>query len=108
MLLPIVAVDVGIGNGVAAVDHLPVAQIDAYMGHAVGVRRVVGMPEENQITGLGICHGYGGTDVVKPLRAQPSHVPSAVIDHPRNKTGTVKGSAGTAADPDDERIIPKN
>ena len=58
MLLPIVAVDVGVGDGISTVNHLPVAHIDAHMGHTVGVRRVVGVPEENEITRLGVRHGY--------------------------------------------------
>ena len=64
MLLPIVTVDIGIGDGISTVNHLPVAHIDAYMGYAVGVRRVIGMPEEDQITGLGVFHGHGGADIV--------------------------------------------
>jgi len=69
------------------------------MGYAVGVRCIIGVPEKHQITGLDVCGGYGRTDVVKPLRPQPSHVSSAVIDDPAYKTGTVKGCAGTAAAP---------
>ena len=99
MLLPIITVDVGIGDGIAAVDHLPVAHIDTNMGHAVGVRRVIGVPEENEITGLGVRHGYRGADVIEALRPQPPYIPSAVIDNPAHKARAIKGCAGTAAAP---------
>ena len=79
---PIVAVYVRIGDGVAAMNHLPVTHINTHMSDAVGVRCVVSMPEEYEITGLGISSGNRGADVVKSLRSQPSHIPAGMVNDP--------------------------
>ncbi len=50
MGLPICAVEIGILNGVAAMEHDPVAHIDAAMGYA---GCLVGADEEHQIAGAG-------------------------------------------------------
>lgn len=50
MGLPVGAVQVGILDGVATMEHDPVAHIDATMGNAGGV---VGAHEEHQIAGAG-------------------------------------------------------
>ena len=62
MGLPVTCVEVGILDGVAAMQHHPIAHIDAYMRYA---GCVVGAHEKHQIAGLGI--GYRGGNVVEPL-----------------------------------------
>ena len=49
MGLPIAAVEVGIADGVATMEHPAVAHIDAYMGNACCV---IGADKEHQITGI--------------------------------------------------------
>lgn len=49
MLPPVVRLNGSIGNWVAAVNHHPVADINAHMGCATGV---VGFLEEDQVSGL--------------------------------------------------------
>ena len=68
MGLPVACVQVGILDGVAAVQHHPVTYINAHMGHA---GCVVGAHEEHQIAGLGV--GYRGGNIVEPLGAQPPY-----------------------------------
>ena len=52
MLLPVGRIDGCVLNGIAAVDHDPIANINANVGHAGGVIR---SDKEDKITGLGIC-----------------------------------------------------
>ena len=66
--LPVVCVQVGILDGVAAVQHHPITHIDAHMGHP---GCIVGAHEEHQIAGLGV--GYRGGNIVEPLGAQPPY-----------------------------------
>lgn len=79
MLLPITRIEVGVGNGVATVQHHGIAHINADVGNAGGV---VGADEKHKVAGFGLLRRDGGADVVKALRRQASHVPSAVIDYP--------------------------
>ena len=51
MLLPVGRVDGCVLNGIAAVDHDPIANINANVGHTGGVIR---SDEKDEITGLGI------------------------------------------------------
>ena len=74
MGLPIAAVEVGIADGVATMEHPAVAHIDAYMGNACCV---IGADKEHQITGAGAARS--GADVIKALRPQPPEAPAALI-----------------------------
>ena len=95
MGLPVTCVQVGILDGIAAMQHHPVAHIDAYMGHA---GCVVGAHEEHQITGLGV--GYRGGNVVEPLGAQPPGIAQATVgQHITDKAAAIERSAGAAATP---------
>lgn len=87
MLLPITRIEVGVGNGVATVQHHGIAHINADVGNAGGV---VGADEKYKVAGLGLLRGNRGTDIAKALCAQPSHVPSAVIDDPAHKAAQSK------------------
>ena len=62
MLVPIAAVNVGIGDGIAAVDHFSVTNIDADMGYGVagGIRPL----EKDQVAGFGFLGGYRGAEIV--------------------------------------------
>ena len=72
------------------------AHINPHMGNAGGI---VCADEEYQIAGLRIRDR--GTDVIKPLRTEPSRITqSAVSQHIGNKAGAVKGCAGIAASPE--------
>ena len=77
--------------------HHVIAHVNAAVGHAVRVRRIVSVLEENQITGLGIAGRYWGADIVRALRPQPPHIPAGVVEHPADKAGAVKGGGGAAA-----------
>ena len=68
MGLPVARIQVGILDGIAAMQHHPVTHIDTHMGHA---GCVVGAHEEHQIAGLGV--GYRGGNIVEPLGAQPPY-----------------------------------
>ena len=49
MLLPVGSIDGCVLNGIAAVDHDPIPDVDADVGHAGGVIRP---DKEDEITGL--------------------------------------------------------
>ena len=76
--------------------HHGIAHINADMGNAGGV---VGADKKYKVAGLGLLRGNRGTDIAKALCAQPSHVPSAVIDYPAHKAAAIKAGAGRAAAP---------
>ena len=95
MGLPIVRIQVGILDRVAAVQHHPVADINAHMGYAAGI---VSAHEEHQIAGLGI--GYWGGNVVEPLGAQPPGIAQAAVgQHITDEAAAIERSARTAAAP---------
>ena len=96
MGLPVARVQVGILDGVAAMQHHPVAHIDAHMGHTAGV---IGAHEEHQIAGLGI--GYRGGNVVEPLGAQPPGIAQAAVgQYITDESATIKRGAGATAAPE--------
>ena len=98
MGLPVAAIQVGISDGIATVEHPAIPHIQATVGHAVGVGGGVGVLEKYQVAGL---WGAGsGAVVVKPLRPQPSDVPAALVQHIGQVAGAVKGRAGAVAAPD--------
>ena len=94
MGLPIAAVQVGIADRVATMEHPAVAHIDAHMRNT---RCVIGADKEHQITGAGAARP--GADVIEPLGAQPAHIPAGVIDDPRNVARAIKGSGRRTASP---------
>ena len=95
MGLPVARVQVGILDGVAAMQHHPVAHINAYMRYA---GCVVGAHEEHQIAGLGV--GYWGGNIVEPLCAQPPGIhKTAVREDIADEAGAVKGRVGIGAAP---------
>ena len=95
MGLPVARVQVGILDGVAAMQHHPVAHIDAYMRYA---GCIVGAHEEHQIAGLGV--GYRGGDVIEPLGAQPPGIAQAAVgQYITDEAAAIERSAGAAAAP---------
>lgn len=102
MALPIAALGAGVGDGVAAVDHHPIAHIDAHMGSVAGVWGVVGVVEEDQVPRLRLVGRDDVADIFQPPGTQPAHVPAiaAVVDDPRHEAGAVKTCAGGTAAPD--------
>ena len=52
MRLPVAVVEVGVLDGIAAMDHHIVADVDTHMA---GSRRIIGSLEEDQIAGSHIC-----------------------------------------------------
>ena len=86
MGLPIAAIQVGIADWVATMEHPAVAHIDAHMRNA---RCVIGADKEHQITGPGAARP--GADVIKPLRPQPPKAPAALIVDIADEAGAVKG-----------------
>ena len=99
MGLPVACVDVGIGNGVPAVDHHPASNVNAHMGCPIGV---IGALKEDDVSGLCGAGRDDGELSAKGFRIQPAVVPAvaAVVDDPAHKTGAVKGRGRTAAAPD--------
>ena len=55
MLLPVGRVDAADFHGIAAMNHLPISQIDADMGGSAGI---VGSLEEDQVAGSCLGCGY--------------------------------------------------
>lgn len=84
MFGPVGRIDIGILYRVPGMDHLPVADIDTYMGHRRARR--VGAGEENQISRLGVFSGNRGAHVEKPLGCGASHTGNtALIEDIGNK-----------------------
>lgn len=73
MLLPVACFNACVLDGVAAMDHHPVSDINTDMGSAGCVIRPL---EENEVSRFGVGFRHGGTDTAKPLRAEPAEVPS--------------------------------
>ena len=94
MLLPIGRVDRCVLNGIAAVDHDPITNVDADVRHAGGVIRP---DEKDKITGAGAARP--GADVIKALRPQPPEAPAALIVDIADEAGAVKGRVGIGAAP---------
>ena len=94
MGLPIAAVQVGIADRVATMEHPAVAHIDAHMRNT---RCVIGADKEHQITGPGAAGP--GADVIKALRPQPPEAPAALIVDIADEAGAVKGRGRAAAAP---------
>ena len=94
MGLPIAAVQVGIADRVATMEHPAVTHIDAHMRNT---RCVIGADKEHQITGAGAARP--GADVIKALRPQPPEAPAALIVDVADEAGAVKGRGRAAAAP---------
>ena len=99
MGLPIACVDAGIGDGIFAVDHHTIADINAHMGCAVGV---IGTLEEDNISRFCGAGRDDGELSAQCLCIQPAIVSavSAVVNDPAHKAGAVKGCGWTAAAPE--------
>ena len=89
MLSPVGRVNGCVLDGIPAVDHHIVAHIDCNMACA---RRVVRSLEEDDISRFRLACRYDGKLLPQSLCRRSSIVPSvaAVVDHPADKTGTVK------------------
>src|SRR5699024_8993711 len=89
MFGPVGCIDIGILHRVPGMDHLPVADIDAYMGYRRARR--VGAGEENQVSRLGVLSGNRGAHVEKPLGCGASHTGNtALIEDIGNKAAAIK------------------
>ena len=98
MLPPVVRLNGSIGNWVAAVNHHPVADINAHMGCATGV---VGFLEEDQVSGLCLTLRDNVAFSHQTVGRLPAYIPAiaAVVDDPAYKTGAVKTGTRRAAAP---------
>ena len=94
MRLPVACIQICVADGISAMQHFSITDINPAMAHA---RRVIGAFEEHQITGFG--RAGRRTDVIEPLGAQPAHIPAGVIDDPRNVPRAIKGSGRGTASP---------
>ena len=63
-------------DGIAAVEHHIVPNIDTHMGNAGSV---ICSDEKDEITGLGIGAGHRRTNIVKPLRSEPFCVDKSAV-----------------------------
>ena len=96
MALPVGRIDAGIGNGVAAVDHHAIADVDSNVRRANGV---IGFLKENQVTRLCIRRRDIAAFSSQTVGCCTPNAPpiAAVIDDPADEAGTVKtGAWGTA------------
>ena len=68
-------------------DHHIVADVDTHMADTGGIIR---SGEKHQIARFDVGRGYRRADVAKPLRSQPAHIPTGMIDDPTDEARTVK------------------
>ena len=94
MRLPVACIQICVADGISAMQHFSITDINPAMAHA---RRIIGAFKEHQITGFGRTGRR--TDVIEPLGSQPAHIPAGVIDNPRNVPRAIKGSGGRTAAP---------
>lgn len=100
MLLPIASRQVGVGDGVAAVDHHVVAHIQPDMRDAADI--LAHRPfKKDQVAGTRfICRNLSA-DAVQPRRAEPARVVYAAVGkYIGYKAGAVKGRIRRRAAPD--------
>jgi len=92
MLTPVARLNGSIGNWVAAVNHHPVADINAHMGRSADV---VGFLEEDQVSGLCFTLRNNVAFSHQTIGRLPAYIPAiaAMVDNLADKTGTIK--AGT-------------
>lgn len=100
MLLPIASRQVGVGDGVAAVDHHVVAHIQPDMRDAADI--LAHRPfKEDQVAGTRFIRCNLLTDAVQPRRAEPSRVVYAAVGkYIGYKAGAVKGRIRRRAAPE--------
>ena len=95
VVCPIASGEIGIGYGgagIGGVNELSVARVDAHMGNAA----CVCTGEENDITGLQICLGDGGTHVVLIGGGAVGRI-AKLLQNIVHIAGTVKTGRGGAA-----------
>ena len=99
MLLPVIRFDRSVGNGVSAVDHHTIANIDTDVRCTGGI---ISALEENQISRLGRAFRDNVAYAHQTVCGQSSNTPTVatVIDYIGNKPGAVKGSGGAASTPE--------
>ena len=83
MALPIAAVDAGVGDRIAAVDHLAIANVDTNVRHGIGGS--ICPLEENQVGGFRVGRRYGGAIIIQSLGGGAAYAPARVIEHPAYK-----------------------
>ena len=98
MGLPVACIQTCKLHRVPTVEHHPIPHIEAAVGHAVRVGRVVGVAEKYKVAGP--WGADGGAVVIEPLGPQAAHVPAALVQHIGQEAGTVKGRGRGAAAPD--------
>lgn len=98
MLLPVTCIDTCVGNRIPAVDHHSISHIDAYVRCAACI---IGPLEKDQVARLCLFSGHRRTHSQKSVRGQPAYIPAytAVIDHPADIAGTVKGCGRICSSP---------
>ena len=76
MRLPIGIAEIGIADGIAAVQHHPVAHIDAAMRDSgdIFAHRAL---KEHDVSGLHLVIRHGAAQAAQPLSAQPAGVADA-------------------------------
>ncbi len=98
MLLPVTCFNRSIRDRVSTVNHHPIADINTNVRCTGGI---ISALEEDKVSRLCRASGDNITYTHQTVCGQSANAPSvaAVIDDPRNKTGAVKGSGGTASTP---------
>ena len=92
MRLPIGIAEIGISDGVSAVQHHPVAHIDAAMRDAGDIRAHRPL-EEHDVSGLRLIILHVAAQAAQPLGAQPAGVvDTAVREYIRDKAGAMPSS----------------
>ena len=100
MLLPIASRQVGVGDGVAAVDHHVAAHIQPDMRDAADI--LAHRPfKKDQVAGTRFIRCNLLTDAVQPRRAEPARVVYAAVGkYIGYKAGAVKGRIRRRTAPD--------
>ena len=100
MRLPIGITEIGIADGVAAVQHHPVAHIDAAMRDAGDIRAHRALKEHN-VSGLRLVIRHGAAQAAQPLGPQPAGVADAADrEYIRDKAGAVEAGFRACTAPD--------
>ena len=100
MRLPIGIAEIGIADGIAAVQHHPVSYIDAAMRDSgdIFAHRAL---KEHDVSGLHLVIRHGAAQAVQSLGAQPAGVADAAgCEHIRDKAGAVEAGFRACAAPD--------
>ena len=95
MRLPIGIAEIGIADGVAAVQHHPVAHIDAAMRDSSDIRAHRAF-KKHDVSGLRLVIRHGAAQAAQPLGSQPAGVVNTAVCEYETKPEQSKRVSGLA------------